>query len=84
MPEATAPHLASSLSAPTNVVPKAPSPQPTHIGYTGTGNGSPPPHRILKDEASGYIAPVFEGKEQQMELGTFFMAWLQVSTNVPQ
>lgn len=50
---------ASSLSVPTNGIPKAPSPQPTHIAWTGS--------KVLQDETSGYIAPAFEGKEKQME-----------------
>jgi glutamate dehydrogenase len=36
----------------------SPSPQPTHITQ-----------KILKEDATGYIAPEFEGKAKQMELG---------------
>ncbi|CZT14249.1 probable glutamate/leucine/phenylalanine/valine dehydrogenases [Ramularia collo-cygni] len=39
-----------------------PSPQPTHLGVPGGI-----PHRILQEKGSGYIAPEFQGKAQQME-----------------
>lgn len=41
---------------------RQPSPQPMHLSVPG-------PHytRVLPEDGSGYIAPVFEGKEQQME-----------------
>jgi len=42
-----------------------PSPHPTHLSI-GVHN-----QRVLTDDASGYVAPVFEGKEKQMELGKF-------------
>lgn len=42
---------------------RQPSPQPTHLAVPGT------PHRILEESGSGYVAPKFEGKEQQMEQG---------------
>ncbi|KAF8247637.1 NAD-specific glutamate dehydrogenase (NAD-GDH) [Wilcoxina mikolae CBS 423.85] len=38
-------------------IPPSPSPQPTHITQ-----------KILKEDATGYIAPEFEGKAKQMEL----------------
>ncbi|KAL7267904.1 NAD-dependent glutamate dehydrogenase [Rhizina undulata] len=41
---------------------KTPSPQPTHLSVPGHNP------RVLKDDASGYVTPVFEGKEKQMEL----------------
>lgn len=41
-----------------------PSPQPTHLSIQGKQ-----PQRVLKDDASGYVAPVFEGREKQMEIG---------------
>lgn len=41
-----------------------PSPQPTHLSIQGKQ-----PQRVLKDDASGYVAPVFEGREKQMETG---------------
>ena len=44
---------------------RQPSPQPTHLSVPGAS-----PHRVLHEEGSGYVAPVFEGKEQQMEQGT--------------
>lgn len=43
---------------------RIPSPQPTHLGLPGSGANSP---RILQETGSGYVAPKFEGKEQQME-----------------
>ena len=43
-----------------------PSPNPTHLSI-GVHN-----QRVLTDDASGYVAPVFEGKEKQMELGKFY------------
>lgn len=39
-----------------------PSPHPTHLSIQGKHN-----QRVLKDDASGYVAPVFEGREKQME-----------------
>ena len=46
---------------------RLPSPQPTHLGVPGT-----PGHlRFLDEEGPGYVAPKFEGKEQQMEQGTY-------------
>jgi hypothetical protein len=38
-----------------------PSLQPTHIAAS---------IKILKEDATGYIAPAFAGKERQMELGS--------------
>jgi glutamate dehydrogenase len=39
-----------------------PSPHPTHLSIQGKQA-----QRVLKDDASGYVAPVFEGREKQME-----------------
>lgn len=47
---------------------RQPSPQPTHLGVPGASH-----HRVLHEEGSGYVAPKFEGKEQQMEEGMFFV-----------
>ncbi|CAO1597371.1 NAD-dependent glutamate dehydrogenase [Xanthoria calcicola] len=41
---------------------RQPSPQPTHLGVPGPGQ-----HRVLQEQGSGYVAPIFEGKEQQMD-----------------
>lgn len=41
-----------------------PSPHPTHLSILGKQA-----QRVLKDDASGYVAPVFEGREKQMETG---------------
>ncbi|KAF7185776.1 NAD-specific glutamate dehydrogenase [Pseudocercospora fuligena] len=41
---------------------RQPSPQPTHLSVLGAI-----PHRVLHEKGSGYVAPKFEGKEQQME-----------------
>ncbi len=46
---------------------RLPSPLPTHLNATGSGHSTP---RIIPQEGSGgsgYVAPVFEGKEKQME-----------------
>lgn len=43
---------------------RLPSPQPTHLTVPAPGQ-----HRVLHEEDSGYVAPKFEGKEQQMEQG---------------
>ncbi|TGZ78677.1 NAD-dependent glutamate dehydrogenase [Ascodesmis nigricans] len=54
---------AASLDAPSdaNGIPKTPSPQPTHIGWT------PVEQKVVKEATSGYIDTKFEGKEKQME-----------------
>ncbi|KAL9590098.1 MAG: hypothetical protein Q9203_001079 [Teloschistes exilis] len=41
---------------------RQPSPQPTHLSVPGSGQ-----HRVLQEQGSGYVAPKFEGKEQQMD-----------------
>ena len=41
---------------------RLPSPQPTHLNVPGTHTP-----RVLHEKGSGYVAPKFEGKEQQME-----------------
>lgn len=41
-----------------------PSPQPTNFGLVNEETPSHPP----EDDGTGYVAPKFEGKEQQMEL----------------
>lgn len=44
---------------------RMPSPQPTHLSVPGsTGQ-----RKLQPEEGSGYVAPKFEGKEQQMEAG---------------
>lgn len=43
---------------------RQPSPQPTHLSVPGSGQ-----HRMLQEQGSGYVAPKFEGKEQQMDQG---------------
>lgn len=45
---------------------RQPSPQPTHLSVPGSGQ-----HRVLPEQGSGYVAPKFEGKEQQMDQGKF-------------
>ena len=44
---------------------RQPSPQPTHLDVPGVNHA-----RVLQETGSGYVAPKFEGKEQQMEEGT--------------
>ena len=53
---------------------RIPSPQPTHLGLPGSGANSP---RILQETGSGYVAPKFEGKEQQMEEGELLSAMIR-------
>lgn len=48
---------------------RQPSPQPTHLVLPGSGHSSP--HRVLSEEDPGYIAATFEGKQKQMEQGTW-------------
>lgn len=42
---------------------RQPSPQPTHLSVPGSTNYS----RVLNEQGSGYEAPKFEGKAQQLE-----------------
>ncbi len=42
---------------------RMPSPQPTHLSVPGVSQS-----RVLQEQGPGYVAPKFEGKEQQMEL----------------
>lgn len=53
---------------------RQPSPLPTHLSIPG-----PSHHRKLREEGPGYVAPKFEGKEQQMEQGTCLLAIALVS-----
>lgn len=46
---------------------RQPSPQPTHLGVPGASHSNN--SRILHETGPGYVAPKFEGKEQQMEDG---------------
>lgn len=43
---------------------RQPSPQPTHLSVPSAS------HRVLHEEGPGYVAPIFEGKEQQMDQGS--------------
>ena len=43
---------------------RQPSPQPTHLSVPGANQ-----HRVIQDVGSGYVAPKFEGREQQKEEG---------------
>lgn len=46
--------------------PRHPSPQPTHVSYPKVnGNG----HRVLRSATVGYVAPIFQGKAEQMKQG---------------
>jgi glutamate dehydrogenase len=49
--------LLNSLRTPDRM----PSPQPTHLGVPGQHN------KVLHESGSGYVAPTFEGKTEQME-----------------
>jgi hypothetical protein len=46
---------------------RQPSPQPTHLSVPGASHSNN--SRILQETGPGYVAPKFEGKEQQMEDG---------------
>ena len=46
---------------------RQPSPQPTLLGMPGATHSNN--SRVLQEEGPGYVAPKFEGKEQQMEEG---------------
>lgn len=50
---------------------RQPSPQPTHLSVPG-----PSQLKVLQEEGSGYVAPKFEGKELQMDLGMQLRALL--------
>lgn len=50
---------------------RQPSPQPTHLGVPGASHSNN--SRILHESGPGYVAPKFEGKEQQMEDGMRFL-----------
>ena len=46
---------------------RLPAPMPTHLNMPNSGHSTP---RMIPQEGSGgsgYVAPVFEGKEKQME-----------------
>jgi glutamate dehydrogenase len=58
----TAPPLNKFLDKVARPPGRQPSPQPTHLSVPGAL-----PHRVLHEKGSGYVAPRFEGKEQQME-----------------
>lgn len=55
---------------------RQPSPQPTHLSVRGPGQP-----RVLPEQGSGYIAPKFEGKEQQMDQGKVLLFSAQISTS---
>ena len=42
-----------------------PSPNPTHLSMAAKNS------RIARTDATGYVTPVFKGKEHQMEKGIF-------------
>lgn len=44
---------------------RVPSPQPTHLSVPGASHHNH--SQLLHEQGSGYVAPKFEGKEQQME-----------------
>ena len=48
---------------------RQPSPQPTLLGVPGASSSNQSLHRILSDHGSGYVAPKFEGKKNQMAEG---------------
>lgn len=48
---------------------RGPSPQPTHFSVPLPPYQNSNGHRILRSATVGYIAPEFQGKEEQMEAG---------------
>lgn len=44
---------------------RQPSPQPTHLGVASTTGL----HQLMSEEGPGYVAPKFEGKDQQKDQG---------------
>lgn len=46
-----------------------PSPQPAHLSYPKNANGNGNGHRVLRSATVGYIAPAFEGKQEQIAEG---------------
>lgn len=48
---------------------RRPSPQPTLLGVPGASNSNQSLHKILPSDGSGYVAPKFEGKQNQMAEG---------------
>jgi glutamate dehydrogenase len=48
---------------------RGPSPQPTHFSVPLQSHASSNGHRILRSATVGYIAPEFQGKEEQMKTG---------------
>ena len=46
---------------------RQPSPQPTHLSVPGGSSAAMPLSHLLSEPGSGYVAPKFEGKAQQME-----------------
>lgn len=49
-----------------------PSPNPTHLSLGGKS-------RIASTDATGYVTPVFEGREKQMEEGLLHLeAWILI------
>lgn len=48
---------------------RGPSPQPTHFSVPLLPHSNSNGHRILRSATVGYIAPEFQGKEEQMKTG---------------
>ena len=48
---------------------RQPSPQPTLLGVPGASQSNQSLHRIISEHGSGYVAPKFEGRKEQMEEG---------------
>lgn len=48
---------------------RGPSPQPTHFSVPLLPHQNSNGHRILRSATVGYIAPEFQGKEEQMKAG---------------
>jgi glutamate dehydrogenase len=50
---------------------RQPSPQPTHLNASGNVQN----HRVLHEQGTGYVAPKFEGKNEQMDKYVFSLVY---------
>lgn len=82
--EATLPNMASEAPKPKPLAQiqsdikseessRGPSPQPTHFSVPLLPHSNSNGHRILRSATVGYIAPEFQGKEEQMKSGKLYL-----------
>lgn len=69
MPESPLPKPLAKLQAEEEIS-RGPSPQPTHFSVPLMSRNNSNGHRVLRSATVGYIAPEFQGKVEQMKLGT--------------